>query len=185
VKKNSMITAGGLILVALTCLPPTRSAAQSGLGIGPRVGYERSKDADGGEFTFGAALRARFLSVLGAEGSIDYRQEKQDDNALTVKSWPVMATGLVYPLPVLYGAVGAGWHNVTFDFQDPRLQDENQQEFGWHLGGGLEIPLGDAGALAADVRYVFLDLEAGELPEAVDTNADFYVITVALLMGSL
>jgi len=180
-----MVTVVGGTVFALICLFPFGTRAESGLGFGPRIGYERSKDADSGEFTFGAALRARFLSVLGAEGSIDYREDQFGGDAVRFKSWPVMATGLVYPLPVLYGAVGAGWHNVSLDFKDPHLQDVDGQEFGWHVGGGLEIPLGDAGALAADVRYVFLNLEAGELPEVVDRDADFYVITVALLLGSL
>lgn len=183
-KTSNHRVVAGIALAAAGLMFPAPSPAQSGIGVGPRVGYERSKDADQGAFTFGAALRARFLGVLGAEGSIDYRQEEAAD-ATTIKSWPVMATGLIYPLPVVYGAVGAGWHNVSFDYADPRMDDASHQEFGWHVGGGLELPLGDAGALAADVRYVFLNLEAGELPEVADRDADFYVITVALLVGSL
>ncbi|MCI0690989.1 hypothetical protein L0337_03165 [candidate division KSB1 bacterium] len=65
--------------------------------------------------------------------SINYRQEKFNNGALTVRSWPVMVTGLLYPLPIVYGAVGAGWYNTKFDFEPAGgvigIQ-ETKQDFG-------------------------------------------------------
>lgn len=45
-----------------------------------------------------------------------------------------MVTGLVYPLPIVYGAVAAGWYNATFDFESELIEDRTEQEFGWHFG---------------------------------------------------
>jgi len=177
------LAAGGLVIAACLGLFPAAASAQ-GFGFGPRVGWERTKDADASEFLFGVALRVKPIPFLGVEGAVDYRQEDRSADALTMRSWPVTVTGLVYPLPMLYAAGGGGWHNMTFDYDDPRVEDVDEQKFGWHVGGGLEIPLGDAGALAADVRYVFLDLDLDQVPGEIN-NSDFYVISVALLLGSL
>ena len=95
-----------------------------------------------------------------------------------------MVTGLYRPLPFIYGAVGAGWYNTKFDFNQNLLQadDENKQEFGWHFGAGLEIPFGSKTRITGDVRYVFLDYNFKNIPfDDVDSN--FYVITVGILFG--
>ncbi len=129
----------------------------------------------------------RLSAALGIEGSITYREEKYNDDLLTVKSWPVMVTGLFYPLPILYGAVGAGWYNVTFDYDQDQLgnfvEDQTSQEFGWHFGGGIELPFGETTKLAADIRYVFLNYEFDQIPGSEELQSDFYVLSVSLFWG--
>jgi hypothetical protein len=165
----------------------TTAWGQSGVSIGPHLGIQKAQDADNTKYLVGGTIRARLLPALGAEGTISYRQEKYADESVTVKSWPVTVTGLLYPLPVLYGGVGAGWYNVTFDYNDTYntagFADETQQEFGWHLTGGLEIPVGPTVSIFGDVRYVFIDYEFADLPSAIvdDVNADFYSINTGLL----
>ncbi|MEJ2634907.1 MAG: hypothetical protein P8184_06405, partial [Calditrichia bacterium] len=109
--------------------------AQS-LRIGPQIGYQKAQDADKGQVMFGLAARLKVLPMLGAEASINYRQEKYGDGELTIRSWPVMVSGLYYPLPIIYGIVGFGWYNTTFDFSsqlnDAGFADETKQEVGWH-----------------------------------------------------
>jgi opacity protein-like surface antigen len=90
----------------------------------------------------------------------------------------------VYPLGrVIYGAVGAGWYNTTFDFRSEAIENRTHQKVGWHFGGGLELPLARSISLTGDVRYVFLDYDFETIPGSGDTDADFYLITVGLLLG--
>ena len=151
------------------------------LMFGPQLGVSKSPDADA-NMIWGAALRLRFLPFLGVEGAIDYRQEDFASDALTVRSWPVQVTGMLYILPVLYGAMGAGWYHTTFDYNpDMGIVDNTQSEFGWHFGGGLEMPLGNTARLTADLRYVFLDYDFENFPGSDDINSDFYMATAGLL----
>jgi opacity protein-like surface antigen len=94
-----------------------------------------------------------------------------------------MVTGLLYPIPFAYGAIGAGWYNLTFDFKDPNLTDVTKQKFGWHFGVGAEIPAGPTFKLTGDIRYVFLNYNFQEMPGSANLKSDFYVITVGFLFG--
>jgi opacity protein-like surface antigen len=173
------------LIIGLVALMVSQVNAQS-ISIGPQVGYYRAQDADQGNFTGGVALRLKLVPFLGAEASIGYRQEKYADDLLTVRSWPVMVTGLIYPLPMIYGAMGFGWYNTAIDYdQDrvPLLEDETVQKIGWHFGGGLELPLGTRVKLTADIRYVFLNYDFKEIPGSGDLKSNFYVITAGLLFS--
>jgi len=176
-----------ILAVALSVAMASQVSAQ-GIGIGPQVGYHKSKDADEGKIMGGLAIRAKLLPALGIEGSINYRHEKFADGTLTVRSWPIMVTGLLYPLPIVYGAIGAGWYNTTFDFKvddDVPIvgDDETKQEVGWHFGGGLELPLASKTKLTADIRYVFLNYDFEEIPGRGDVDSNFYVVTAGFLFG--
>ncbi len=159
-----------------------------GLGIGPVLGYSKAADAEEGTLMGGLSLRARLSPALGVEGSILYRSEKYAKDRVTVKNWPVMATALIYPIPIAYGAIGAGWYNttITYDYENIRLvepDDETSQEFGWHFGGGVELPLGPSTKFTGDIRYVFIDYDFEEAPGQNDVESDFFVINVGILFG--
>ena len=174
-----------LLLSGLITLMVAQVNAQS-ISLGPQVGYYKARDADKGSYMGGMAWRLKATPVLGVEASINYRQEKYANDALTVRSWPVMVTGLIYPLPIVYGAIGAGWYSVTYDYDQsklPFLQDETTQKVGWHFGGGVELPVGSNFKLTGDIRYVFLNYDFKEIPGAGDLNSNFFVITVGFLFG--
>ncbi|MCX5801037.1 MAG: outer membrane beta-barrel protein [Candidatus Eisenbacteria bacterium] len=174
-----------LLILGLITLVVTQVNAQS-ISLGPQVGYYKVQDADEGKFMGGAACRLKLTPVIGVEASINYRQETYADELLTVRSWPVMVTGLIYPLPIVYGAIGAGWYNTTFDYDQDRLplfDDETTQAFGWHFGGGVEVPVGPSFKLTADVRYVFLNYDFKEIPGSEDLDSNFTVVTVGFLFG--
>lgn len=159
--------------------------AQS-LAVGPQLGYQEAKDADHGRLMAGAALRLPLSSMLALEAAINYRQEKYSNDGLTVRSWPVMASALIYPIPLVHGTAGAGWYNTTFDYNQSKagfgeFEDETTQKFGWHFGGGIDLPVGKSTVLAADIRYVFLDYDFKALPGSRDLKSDFYVISAGLL----
>jgi len=175
-------------LVLMLFIGAASLAEAQSLRLGPQVGYQKAKDADAGKFIFGAALRLKLTSAFGVEGAINYRQEKYSAGALTVRSWPVMASVLIYPLPFFHGTMGAGWYNTTLDYDQSRLglgaaDDETTQEFGWHFGGGAELPLGGNSKLAADIRYVFLNYDFKAVPGSRELKNDFYVATVGLMWG--
>ncbi len=174
----------GFIAVVFLLFVVALTSAQE-LRLGPQVGYHKAKDADDGKFMFGAALRLKLTSSLGVEGSIGYRQEEYADGAATVRSWPIMVTGLYYPLPIVYGAIGAGWYNTTIDYDDSvvGLENETTQEFGWHFGAGAEIPIGSNAKITGDIRYVFINYDFDQIPGEGDLDANFYVISAGLLFG--
>lgn len=173
-----------IFLIAVLWFDSTRAQDHSdapSVLFGPQAGISKSPDADA-NVIFGAALRLRLLPMLGIEGSINYRQEELAGDALTVRTWPVQVTGMLYLLPVLYGSMGAGWYMTTLDFSpDFNSLDDTQSEFGWHFGGGLELPLGSVAKLTADLRYVFLNYNFDEFPGSSDIDNDFYMATAGLL----
>ncbi|MFH2049089.1 MAG: outer membrane beta-barrel protein [bacterium] len=176
----------GFVLGVLILLPLTVSS-QTGMYLGPHLGIQKSQDAEDTNYLIGATLRLKLMPVLGAEGDFGYRQEKYGSDVLTVKSWPVTITGLIYPLPIIYGGLGAGWYNTTFDYantyNDAGFDDKTTQKFGWHLAAGIELPASPKIKLFGDVRYVFIDYNVKDVPSAVldGVNADFYSINFGLL----
>ena len=175
-------------LTLLTLLLIVSLSQAQGIGLGPVLGIQKAADAENAKLMGGAALRLKLTPVLGVEGSINYRQEEFANDRITVKSWPVMVTGLLYPLPIVYGAVGAGWYNTTteYDFSNLDIKEpesKTTQEFGWHFGGGVELPLGLVTTLTGDIRYVFLNYDFETVPGSEGTDSDFYMITVGLLFG--
>ena len=160
-----------------------------GIAVGPMVGYMKTKGANNADFLYGASLRLKLFEALAIDGSVAYRQTKEEDGMYTVRTWPIMVTGMLYPLPFLYGAMGAGWYNSTLDYDqsklppDSGLEDETSQDFGWHFGGGLEIPFGKRARLYGDVRWVYLDYDFKSFPGSEGTESDFYMITAGVLFG--
>jgi len=63
------------------------------------------------------------------------------------------------------------------------FDDFTEQEFGWHLAVGAEVPASPWLSLMADVRWVYLDYEFADLPDAVteEVPADHRLITLGLL----
>lgn len=177
------------ILLSLLLILPVASHAQVGVYFGPHLGFQKIQDQDGTNHLVGATMRIKLLSALAAEGSISYRQEDFDNSAITVKSWPVTVSGLLYPLPIIYGGVGGGWYNTTFDFDQvynvAGFDDRTEQEFGWHLAAGLELPVSPDVSLFGDVRWVFLDQKFENLPDVIidDISADFHSINAGLLFN--
>lgn len=158
-------------------------------GFGPLIGFHSSPSSDNLRAMGGAALRMRLSPAFGLEGSINYREDRYLGGVIETKSWPVMATAMIYPLPVLYGAIGAGWYNTSIDYKIPpgptqqvQITSETQQRFGWHFGGGIEAPMG-IGSFVGDIRYVFLDYNFQKFPGSDGVKSNFYVISIGYLFG--
>ena len=160
--------------------------------IGPQLGWQKASDADNGKLMPGGAIRIRLTPSLSVEGSINYRQEEYANSNIKVTTWPVMITGMIYPVNTVYGAIGVGWYNSAIDYSSQYhaqgLNDSREQKFGWHFGAGTEIPLTESknppGAiLTADFRYVFLNYNFTEVPGSKDITSNYFVVTLGLLFG--
>lgn len=174
-----------LIIVLLFSVFLLSESFAQGFSIGPQIGYYKSKGADEGTLMYGGAVRLRLSSGIGLEASINYRSESYENNSVTISSYPIMATAMIYVLPIAYAAIGAGWYNSDIDYSNLLntlgYKDGSNQDFGWHFGAGAEIPLGIL-TLAADIRYVFIEYGFDKLPgKEIDSN--FYVITAGVFIN--
>lgn len=158
----------------------------TGVGFGPMLGWTRANGSDAGRIEGGLALRMHLSPALGLEGAIMYRQDKYNNGAVTATTWPVQVTGLLYLIPTIYGAIGAGWYHTSYDYDmnvyPAGTENGTQTQFGWHFGGGVEVPMGRA-SFTADIRYVFLNYDFKQLPGTGGTNANFYTINFGILFG--
>ena len=179
------ITTG--ILLGILILLPSSARSQPNIYVGPHLGIQKAQDAKAASFLVGATVRLKLLPIIGVEGDIGYRQEKYGSDVLTIREWPATVTGLLYPLPIIYGGIGAGWYNSTLDYSDyynrAGIKDDTSTKFGWHLVVGIELPASDKFKVFGDVRYVFLDRKFKTLPDAVleGAKANFYSINIGLL----
>ncbi len=168
-----------LILLLFISIPAIIKAQE--MYLGPQVGWYKAADADNGKVLFGGAFRMKLSPTLGVEGGIYYRQEEYGDGNIKVTTWPVMVTGMFYPIPILYGAIGAGWYNTSITYSSELhllgINDQTKQAFGWHFGAGVEIPMGQS-MISADIRYVFLNYDFQTLPGSPGTKSDFVMVTV-------
>jgi opacity protein-like surface antigen len=157
------------------------------MGFGPRYGAFTAVDADGMEQSGGASVRVKLLSFLGVEGSIDYAEQAFYDGFVTARCWPVMLTGLVYPMPMLYGVYGVDWNHMEFEYASGTSAHgvESAREVAWHAGAGLEIPLGTAVTLVGEFRYIFIDGAFDSVPALASANTDSYFVTIGFLISLL
>jgi len=179
-----MYKAFALIIVLFICgeVYGQRENIRNPVSIGPQLGAYKTAGAEDMSIMYGAALRLKLSNAFGLEGSINYRHEEFSKANIEVDTWPVMITGMIFPAEVIYGAAGVGWYNTKVDYApELNLGTQTNQRFGWHFGGGVEIPLGNPVFLTGDFRYVFLDYNFEEIPRAGEIDSDYFVITAGLL----
>jgi opacity protein-like surface antigen len=179
-------TATAFILILFTLPAIGLAQIESGLGIGPRLGYYTADDAEEGNVFGGIQLRGRLSPVFGIEAAVEYRGKQQydfADQSLDVSFVPVTASAMLF-LPTApitpYGVAGIGAYYTIYD-SDGILEDtENEFNAGYHLGFGIEIPFGQNVALNADYRYVFLNPDSNE-ESLEDTKFSSNAFTVGLM----
>ena len=160
------------------------AAPASALEIIPSYGLTRSVDSDDTESLLGLAVRGPIVGdVVKTELGVQYRQESLYGGDLELRQWPVTASLWLSPIPSLYAGAGVGWYHTTFDYEDELALDDNtEQEFGVHVGGGVKVPLFPSAALDLQGRYVFMqDQESQLIPESFDP--DFWSLSLGLAIG--
>ena len=166
-------------LLTLVLGPVVARAAQ----IIPSIGTSRPVDGGDAKTFGGLALRAPLAPLLAAEIGAAYRTESRFDGNLSVRSWPVTASLYLTPVPALYAGAGVGWYQNTFDYSSQLpIADKTTQDFGVHVGGGIQVPLASAMAVDLGGRYVMMrDQESRLVPEKF--NPDFWMISLGLAIG--
>jgi len=156
----------------------------SRFSLGPAAGYLNARGADRGTWFGGAQARLHLTPVLGVEGSITFHRNVYDQGDLSVTQYPVQVTVLLYPFPEWeaqpYALAGVGWYYTSVHYRGALsllFKDQTDNEFGGHLGAGLELRLGSSASVDADVRYIFLNPSV----DAVKTrDFDYWQITAGL-----
>ena len=149
--------------------------------IVPWVGITKSVHGDANVTTAeGLALRGNLLPLIQTEIGVGYRSESRFDDQLKVRMWPVTASIYARPLPLFYAGGGVGWYHITFDYANSLpFKDETKQEFGVHLGGGLQVPLAPRVGLDLNGRYVMMrDQQDRLVPGKFDP--DFWTTSLGL-----
>jgi len=150
------------ILVLLAALLAGIQAARAA-EIVPSVGLTRATHGDGDVKMFaGLAMRRSLLPLVKSELMVAYRNDAYLGGDLNVRMWPLTASLWLSPLPTFYLGGGLGFYHTTYDYRGALpFPDESQEQFGTHLGGGVNIPLIPAVAsLDLNARYVHLDDKA-------------------------
>ena len=154
------IIMAGLLIVAVSA---SVNAQTPGLGIGGHYSWVRNQETEEGTSMIGAMLRLRG-GLLGVEGAIDYKNEDMGGD-VELKTWPVTASLMIYPLPVVYALGGLGWYNSTIS--SPLFDDQTDSQLGYHLGAGVEVPMAPTVSLTGDFRYHFVDYEFEDIPSTI------------------
>jgi opacity protein-like surface antigen len=175
-KKIIMFT---FILIGLLLYPLMGSADEMGkFGLGFRGGWYKSNDADDGKLYGGFQARWRIFPALAIEGSIDYRTEESFPNNRKITNYPVLVSALFYLIPGAkvspYLLGGVGWY---YSELKDNLGTTYSNDFGAHVGGGLDIPLAPQVVFNADLRYYFLNFDNVKVKD-LETNG--YIISAGL-----
>ena len=168
-----------ILAIVITLLVPGLGRAAE---IVPSYGLTKSVDGDEVKGMFGLALRGTLIpNLLQTEIAGGYRTEDAADDALHIRQWPIMASVLLTPLNLIHADAGVGWYHTTYDYEDDLLDDETDQSFGVHLGGGLKVPVSPRVALDLTGRYVMMrDQETKLIPDQF--NPDFWTLSAGLAL---
>lgn len=147
----------------------------------PSIGVTRAVDGDENTKTFlGLALRGTLVpQIVQTEIGVGYHRDEQYGGDLNVKMIPVTASLLVSPVRSLHLDGGVGWYHTNLDYENPLLEDQTNQDFGIHVGGGMQVPLSPRAALDLTGRYVMLESQETRLiPEQFDP--DFWTMSLGV-----
>lgn len=152
--------------------------------LGGRAMYYDPLDADGNTWSGGAQLRFFLSPALALEGAVDYRQDEFNQGATRVDTYPVQASLLAFLMPdkriTPFILGGAGWYFTHVE--GPGDQDETENRFGLHAGGGLMVFLNKHWSIDGTYRYVWVEEIQSHDASLLDKdyNDDGQMVTIAL-----
>lgn len=178
-KRITAWTLGSAGALALGAGPA--SAEPAHVGLGGHYTLSHNNEFEETSSMVGGQLRIRG-PLFGVEGAVDYRSEDLLPG-VDLKTWPVTASALVYPLPYVYGLAGVGWYHATIAFDNDvvgnAIADQTTSEIGYHVGAGAELPISAGVALTTDVRWIFINYNFDRVNDVEDLgNADSDYMTV-------
>jgi opacity protein-like surface antigen len=183
-----IITLSALLLgalVAFAAAPPPALADDAfkdyfdgRFGIGFRANYWNQDDADDATWFAGTAFRWRLSDPIALEASVDGHRDEFEHGDIEVFTIPVQASLLLYPLGNArlspYGIGGMGWYftHINYEGALDDLDDDTDNRFGLHAGGGLDFALTPKITLNGDLRYVWLDKFETDDEDLLDKEFD-------------
>ena len=157
--------------------------------MGPSLGFYATPDTDHWNTVVGVHSRYKF-NFVGAELAINYKSEQYNNDIIWVKSWPIRASVLLYPLPWMYAIGGIGYYELYIDYnqnydQLVDFENESKQQWGAHAGLGVEKTISKTSILVVEMRYSNIDYDFTPFPTSsdIDTNAFAIVATMLFKFG--
>jgi hypothetical protein len=156
-KKTVFLTA---VVLTLFLIPLTGYADSEKIGLGVRAGLFKSNDADSMILYGGVQARWKVFPGMSLEGTLDYRPSEPYSNNRKITSTPILASALFYPMPggkfspYLLGGLGLYYAKI-----EDSAGSSTSFTPGFHLGGGIDIPLNPDIIFNADIRYFFLNYD--------------------------
>jgi opacity protein-like surface antigen len=157
------------VTFALTFVSPSASHAQG--FISPFIGYDFGGDSGCPEVTdcedrnLNLGVSFGSLGLFGSELEISYARDffgeipGVSSSVLTVMGNVMVAPrfGPVQP----YGVIGLGLIKTNVEFSTEDLLEFDNNHFGWDIGGGVIVYLGQHFGVRGDIRYFhsFRDLD--------------------------
>ena len=173
----------GLLTIACGFATPIDARAQG--FISPLIGFDFGGDSGCPEIStcedknlnIGVAVGS-LGSVVGSELEFGYARDFFGDipdvssSVLTLMGNVMLAPRFGPAQP--YGLIGLGLIKSNVEFSAPALLETSNNHFGWDVGGGLIIFLGENVGIRGDLRYyhAFQDLEILGIGLG-DTKLDF------------
>lgn len=171
---------GSLLLLGLMAAKVQQVHAAS-VELIPSFGVTRAKGGDEVKPIYGLALRSRMNPLFKGELGVQYRQDSDAAADLTIRTWPITGSLWLTPGNWLYLGGGVGWYNTTYHYGDNSpFKDKTTEDFGVHLGGGVEMPLSPSLGLDLGGRYVFLP--KGDIDGVKDFNPSFWSTSAGLAL---
>ena len=138
-------------------------------GIGARMvsvsGPESPAATDGDSSRtrlWGGFARLHVAGSFGFEVAMDYDSLTNDTGTARARSTPIQVSGLLLNAkktfaPYMLGGFGWYKHKLEALDQGKTVATASSTDFGYHLGGGLQLKFGRHAAIFADYRYVWVD----------------------------
>jgi hypothetical protein len=174
--RRALVMAVAAAIALVVCAVPARGAE-----VVASLGVTKPVDAGTDAQTYGGlAVRHYFVPLLMGEIGAAYRSESRFDDRLRVRMWPITASLYLAPARYLYAGAGVGWYHTSLDYASSvPAADETRQDFGVHVGGGLQVPLSRGVAVDLSGRYVMMrDQQSHLVPEKFDP--DFWTTSLGL-----
>lgn len=152
------------------------------LGIGPRLGYVLTPDADNNTWTAGAQLRSYRSDLLALELSVDFHHDRYEDGDKKTGLYPIELSLLVFPFknwnlrPYALGGADIVIMAVRYSGSLSANDDSTRAYLGLHFGLGTEIDLTEKIWMDVDFRWIFMQ----EPAHFNGDNSDYLQITVGV-----
>lgn len=179
-----------LILLAVLAASPAHAGDAFSLDLGVHGGVLNSTDGKTGLFVAGAQVRLHLVWLLAAELRGSYYSDSYDVSNLggiDVQNTPVQLSAMVYLIKFpgfgLHVLAGGTYNALKLEGTGNVQGSVNESKWAAHAGAGVDLRLSNSFYLNADGRYVFLNVDPGNLPPPTSGayQGDYWTATAGIL----